>query len=156
MSDCTREQETLDLVRAGRWPDGCDDETRAHVASCAQCGESVQIASLLTNDYRAAARAAHVPTSGLVWWRVQRRAREEAARNAARVVTLVQAISVVIGVAAALGIAGAQNVSRAFSFAPKELFSITTLSQWSIPLLLALTVWLALAPVAVYLAVSRD
>jgi hypothetical protein len=64
---------------------------------------------------------------------------------------LVQGICVVIGVALALGIA-----SRAFSFAPKELLSVTTLSQWSIPLLLALTIWLTLAPVAVYLAVSRD
>ncbi len=151
MSDCPREQEIVDLVRAGRWPDSCDDETRAHVAACAPCGESVHVASLLTNDYRAAVRTARVPTSGLVWWRVQRRAREEAARNAARVVTLVQGICVVIGVAVALGIA-----SRAFSFAPKELLSVTTLSQWSLPLLLALMIWLTLAPVAVYFAVSRD
>jgi predicted anti-sigma-YlaC factor YlaD len=156
MTDCPREQETLDLVRAGRWPDGCDDETRAHVASCSLCRESVQIASLLTDDYRAAVRTARVPTSGLVWWRVQRRAREEAARNAARVVTLVQGICVVIGVAVALGIVGAQNLSRAFSFAPNELFNAATLSQWSLPILLALMVWLTLAPVAVYLAVSRD
>lgn len=148
MSDCPREQETLDLVRAGRWPDGCDDETRAHVAACAQCGESVQIASLLTDDYRAAVRTARVPTSGLVWWRVQRRTREEAARNAARVVTLVQALSVIIGIAVALGIVGIENVSRAFS--------VAALSHWSPLLLLAVMVWLTLAPVALYLAVSRD
>lgn len=151
MSDCPREQETLDLVRAGRWPAGCDDELRTHVASCAHCAESVQVASLLTDDYHAALRTARLPTSGLVWWRVQRRAREEAARNAARVVTLVQAISVVTGLAIALGIA-----SRAFSFVPSDLISPATLSQWSLPLALAITVWLTLAPVAVYLAVSRD
>ncbi len=151
MSYCTREQETLELVRAGRWPAGCDDEMRAHVASCAHCAESVQVASLLTDDYRAALRTAHLPSSGLVWWRVQRRAREEAARNAARVVTLVQAISVVAGLAIALGIA-----SRAFSFVPSDLISPTVLSQWSLPFTLAILVSLTLAPVVVYLAVSRD
>ena len=151
MSDCSRQQETLDLVRAGRWPAGCDDDQRAHVASCSHCGEAVQVATLLTDDYRAALRTARVPTSGLVWWRLQRRAREDAARNAARVVTLVQAISVLIGLAVALGIA-----NRAFSFASRELASTITLSQWGLPLLLAVTVWLTLAPVAVYLAVSRD
>ena len=151
MSDCPREQETIALVRAGRWPDGCDDETRAHVAVCTHCGESAKIASLLTDDYRAAVRTARVPSSGLMWWRVQRRAREEAARNAARVVTIVQAICVIAGVAIALAIAGAYNLGRAFSFA-----SMTTLSQWSLPLLLALTIWLTLAPVAVYLAERRD
>jgi hypothetical protein len=151
MSDCPRQQEALDLVRAGRWPAGCDDDLRTHVASCAHCGEAVQVASLLTDDYRTALRTARVPTSGLVWWRLQRRAREEAARNAARVVTLVQAISVLIGLAVALGIA-----NRAFSFASRELVSTITLSQWGFPLLLAVTVWLTLAPVAVYLAVSRD
>ena len=156
MTDCPREQETLDLVRAGRWPDGCDDETRAHITACAQCAESVQIASLLADDFRAAVRTARLPSSGLVWWRVQRRAREEAARNAARVVTLVQGICVVIGVAVALGIVGAQNLSRAFSFGSNDLWSAATFSQWSLPIMLALTVWLALAPVAVYLAVSRD
>ena len=147
MSQCPREQEALTLIRAGRWPDGCDDELRAHVSVCVPCNESVQIASMLTADYRAAVRTAPVPTSGLVWWRVQRRARQEAARTVARVVTTVQAASVVIGLAVAIGIAGADNVLRTFALGP--------VPAWSIPLLLALSAWLALAPVAVYFAV-RD
>jgi hypothetical protein len=151
MSDCPREQETVALVRAGRWPDGCDDETRAHVATCAHCGESAKIASLLTDDYRAAVRTARVPSSGLVWWRVQRRAREEAARNAARLVTIVQAICVIAGVAIAIAIAAGYDL-----LAPKELVTIASMPQWNLPLLLAFTIWLTLAPVAVYLAVSRD
>lgn len=147
MSHCAREQEALDLVRSGRWPDGCDDEIRTHIATCAACGESVQIASMLTADYRAAVRTAPVPTSGLVWWRVQRRARQEAARTVARVVTLVQGLSVLLGIAVAVGIAGADNLRHALTLGP--------LPAWSIPLLLAITAWLALAPVAVYFAV-RD
>jgi hypothetical protein len=143
MNECAHLQETLSLVRAGRWPDGCDDDTRAHVASCADCGEQVQIASMLHDDYRAAVRTAAVPSSGLVWWRMQRRARQEAARNAARLVTLVQGICVVIGVAVAIGIVGADNITQA-------------LTQWNWPLMLGLTVTLAAAPVAVYLVVSGE
>ena len=148
MSPCPREEEALALVRAGRWPDGCDDEMRAHVAGCVSCGQCVQIASMLPTDYRAAVRTAPVPTSGLVWWRVQRRAREEAARTVARVVTMVQAASVIIGLAVAIGIAGTDNVLRTFALGP--------IPAWSIPLLLALSAWLALAPVAVYFTVGRD
>lgn len=151
MSECPREQETLDHVRAGRWPNGCDEDVRAHVAACASCGGSVQVATLMAADYRAALRTARVPSSGLVWWRVQRRAREDAERNAARVVTMVQGVSVAVGVAVAVGITGADRVSatlRAFDFA--------TLSYLGMPLLFAVTAWLAIAPVALYLAVSRD
>jgi hypothetical protein len=164
--DCSREREVLDLVRAGRWPHSCDDELRAHVAACVSCEEAAHIASLMTADFHAAVRSARVPTSGVVWWRAQRRAREEAEHAAARAVTAVQAISVAIGVAVAIVIAGAMSslnitkwlggFTRAFSFLPGDLLSATTLTQWSIPLLVALTVWLTLAPVAVYLAVSRD
>ena len=145
MSECTRQQEIVALVRAGRWPDGCEDDTRAHVAACADCTESVQITTLLTDDYRAAIGTARVPGSGLVWWRMQRRAREEAARNAARVVTLVQGICVVLGIALAVQILGAENLTHA-------------LARWNLPLILGLTLTLALAPaaVAVYLALSRD
>lgn len=156
MSECPREQEGMNLVRAGRWPDGCDDETRAHVKSCVHCSESVQIASLMAADYYAAIRNVRVPASGLVWWRAQRRAREEAEQTAARVVTLVQGVSVAFGVVVAVGIAGLDSVSQAFTFASNELQSIATLSHWSLPLLLGLTAWLALAPVVLYLAVSRD
>jgi hypothetical protein len=153
MSECPPEQETLSIVQAGRWPDSCDDATRAHVAACSTCGEIVLIASLLHTDYQASVRVAHVPASGLVWWRMQRRARQEAVRAASRVITIVQAIAVAAGVAVAMGIIAA--TSRAFSFAPAEL-SRTVLAQWGIPLLIALASWLALAPVAVYLAVSKD
>jgi uncharacterized integral membrane protein len=140
-----RQPEIVTLVRAGRWPDGCDDDARSHVTACADCTESVQIASLLADDHRAALRTAPVPRSGLVWWRIQRRASEEAARNAARVVTLVQGICVVLGIALAVRILGAGNLNHAFA-------------QWNLPLILGITLSLALAPVAVavYLAVSRD
>lgn len=149
MSECPRMQEALDLVRSGRWPNGCDEETRTHIAECGDCGDGVQVASLIAADYHAAVRTARVPSSGLVWWRAQRRARQEAARTAARIVTMVQGVSVAAGVTAAVVIAGPESVTRALTF-------MTTLPTWSLQLLLGLTATLALAPVAVYLTASRD
>jgi hypothetical protein len=153
MSNCPQEQETLAMAQTGRWPDRCDDATRTHIDGCSMCSDIVRIASLIHTDYQASVRVARVPASGLVWWRMQRRARQEAVRTASRVITVVQAIAVAAGVAVAMGIIAA--TSRAFAFAPAEL-SRTMLAQWTIPLLIALASWLALAPVAVYLAMSKD
>jgi hypothetical protein len=155
-AECNREQEVLELARAGRWPESCDDEVRAHVAQCSPCSETARIATLITADLHAAMRTARVPTSGVVWWRAQRRAREEAAHAATRAVTLVQAISVAIGIAVALGIVGADTVRRALTLSMTLSMSAAVVSQWSLPLLIAFAAWLAIAPVAVYLAVSRD
>jgi len=66
MNECSREQESLDHVRAGRWPHGCDEETRTHVASCHPCTLSVQLATLIAADHHTALRQARVPSSGLI------------------------------------------------------------------------------------------
>src|SRR5689334_9522141 len=113
-NDCPREQETLAIVHAGRWPHGCDEAIRAHVDDCASCNDIVSVAVLVSNDYQASLRTARVPNSGLIWWRMQRRTRQEAVRSASRIITIVQAIAVAAGFAVALGILAA--TSRAFSF----------------------------------------
>jgi len=151
--NCPHENETLSMTQAGRWPDGCDDAMRAHVDACSTCADIVGVGSLIAADYHASLRSTAVPLSGLVWWRMQRRTRQEAIRTASRVITVVQAIAVAAGVAVAIGILVA--TSRAFAFGPADL-SKAFLAQWGIPLLIALASWLALAPVAVYLAVSKD
>jgi len=152
MIECPQEQETLALVQTGRWPESCDESTRAHVASCAICSDIVGIASLIANDYQASVRTAHVPAAGLIWWRTQRRAREDALRTASSIITIVQAIAVAAGVAIAIGILVATG--RAFSFAPSD--ASTFFAQWGLPLLVCVGAWLALAPVAVYFAVSKE
>jgi hypothetical protein len=151
--NCPQENETLAIVHAGRWPDGCDDAMRLHVDACSTCNDIVRVGSLIAGDYHASVRSAHVPASGVVWWRMQRRARQDAIRTASRVITVVQAIAVAAGVAVAIGIL--VGTSRALSFNAGDV-SKAVLAQWSIPLMIALASWLALAPVAVYLAVSKD
>jgi predicted anti-sigma-YlaC factor YlaD len=151
--ECPFEHETLALVHAGRWPASCDETSRAHIEACSACRDLVQVASLVAADYQASIRRAHVPNSGLVWWRMQRRMRQDAVRTASRVITIVQAIAVAAGVAVAIGILVAMG--RSFGFGPAEM-SRTVLAQWGVPLLIAFASWLALAPVALYLAVSKD
>jgi hypothetical protein len=154
--DCTREIETFDAISSGAWPDACDDSLRAHVATCAICSDVAEVAGALIDDRDAALRQALVPPSGVVWWRMQMRARNEAAQSARRTVIAVQAavFAAVLGIALAiLGGAWWTELPHVDEIAASGLLVV---AQWGVPLLLALAIWLTLAPVAVWLAVTED
>src|SRR5262245_25068803 len=102
-----------------------------------------QVPEVIREDYEAAMRQARVPPPELVWMRAKVRAREEAARKAARPIVLAQSI----GIAAFAGLL----VSLAGHF------SLAQLPEVPVRLVaLVLGGWLVLAPVAVYLAFSRE
>ncbi|PYQ30339.1 MAG: hypothetical protein DMF56_05865 [Acidobacteria bacterium] len=150
---CPRESEILDALMTARWPEACEDELRAHAQSCALCADLVLVATAITNDVP----EAHVPTSGVAWWRMQRRDREEAARAASRTITIVQASSILAAIAVVLTILGgvsAMSESWRNGIA-HGLQLLNSLPQWGLPLLLTLALVLAAAPVALYFAV-RD
>lgn len=154
--DCVREIETFDAISSGVWPDACDDSLRAHVATCTICSDVVEVAAALIEDRDAALRHASVPPSGVVWWRMQMRARNEATRSARRTVVAVQAavFAAVLGIALAiLGGAWWNKLPHVDEIAASGLLAA---AQWGAPLLLALAIWLTLAPVAVWLAVTED
>jgi hypothetical protein len=154
--DCAREMETFDAISSGAWPNACDDSLRAHVATCAICSDVAEVATALIDDREAAMRQALVPPSGVVWWRMQMRARNEAAQSARRTVIAVQAavFAAVIGIALAiLGGAWWNKLPHVDEIAASGLLVV---AQWGVPLLLALAIWLTLAPVAVWLAVTED
>jgi hypothetical protein len=156
---CPREYEALEAIQAGRWPDGCDAALRAHVAACPSCGELVTLASALLEQRNVAVRDAHLAGSGLVWWRIQMRARREAQRNAARVLAAVQAAAVIAALGVAMALLGATSLPAAGAWLGGILPaspSIPEVAQWGTPVLLALVTWLALAPVAVWLAVTEE
>ena len=136
---CERESEILRAIEARHWPDRCDDELRAHSASCADCADLVDVATALTGDREEAMRAAHVPPSGAVWWRAQLRARQDAARAARRIISIVQAAAVLVAVVAVFLIVG----------------PVLPAVHWSLPLIAALASPLVLAPVAVYFALTE-
>ena len=143
--NCDRELEVWRAVDARHWPEHCDEELRAHVAACADCADVVEVASALSEEHAAAMRNAHVPASGAVWWRAQLRVRQDAARTARRAMYMIQAAVVFAALAVVAAIGG-------FAWMPGVLAKV----QWSVPVIVALAAPLALAPVAVYFAVTED
>ena len=164
--ECSREQDVLDALASRRW----SEDLRAHVESCAVCSDVKAIAAAFQEDHAAAWADARVPPSGAVWWRLELRARSEAARAASRPITVVHTIAAAC--AAIVLVAFAGFISPWFR---QQLSSFTAFRSWSfqlpavdvgamldmafrggVPLALAAAVWLVLVPVAVYFAISEE
>ena len=150
--ECAREHEVVALVMSGRWPDGCDLELREHASACEVCGDVVAIAPALREDLRRADE--QVPAAGQVWWRAAIRARADAARDAARPMIWLQALT---GAGAAgLALAGASmlwpSVQGMLQSAP---FGGGTFQE-ALPLVLAGGIGVIAAPIAYFRAVPRD
>src|SRR5262245_50539832 len=62
--------------------------------TCAECAETAALKARIRDDFECTHREARVPTPEIVWWRAQMRAREEAARTAARPILFTQALAV--------------------------------------------------------------
>lgn len=121
-------------------------------AECPQCGPLVALAQEIREEFERTRQHARVPTAEIVWWRAQMRAREEAARAAARPILLTQALAVAALIGLLVAVAGRLTIPV---LSWPELSMITG----GIPLLpiaIVAACWLVLAPVAVYLAFSRD
>lgn len=159
--NCARENELLETVSAGRWPDGCDAELRAHVTSCAQCAEVVELATLFDAEMQEAAHDAQLLSSGAMWWRAQRRARADAARKAARAIAFVQVATVAGAIAFALAIVGGVSaMSESWrNWLPRvsETLQLSSVyASWSVPITIGALALLTLTPVAVYFAFAED
>ena len=165
--ECTREEDVLDALSARRWPDRCDADLRAHVASCDICADLVDVATALLDDHEVAWRDARVPPSGVVWWRAQLRAREDAARAAARPLAFIQGVAA--SVAVWLVVALVRAVPPAYlstwrawvtELVPDITVRMPDMARvaGAVPLsiLVLLAAWLVLAPVAIYFAVVDE
>lgn len=102
---CQHETAALEAVRAGRWPEVCEEELRAHVAHCAVCSEVVLVAQLLRQEDAAALAQARLAAPGLVWWKAQIRARRAAAERAAAPIALVERLAAACTLLSLLGFA---------------------------------------------------
>jgi hypothetical protein len=165
--ECSREEDVLDALSARRWPDRCDADLRAHVASCDICADLVDVATALLDDHEVAWRDARVPPSGVVWWRAQLRAREDAARAAARPLAFIQGVAA--SVAVWLVVALVRAVPPAYlstwrawvtELVPDITVRMPDMARvaGAVPLsiLVLLAAWLVLAPVAIYFAVVDE
>ena len=166
--ECAREQELLDALASSRWPDKCDTEMRAHVESCGVCRDTLTVALPLLMEGEAAYAAAQVPSSGVVWWRAQMRARREAERAATRPITIVQGIAVACAVL--LLAAGTvwenpllpswrallQRLTGSVESSAISLVNISAWSPWGLIPWVALALLVLVAPLAVYFAVTDE
>jgi hypothetical protein len=159
--DCPREPDVLDAVASRRWPDR-DVEIAAHIERCAVCADLAEVVTALKTGSEESWSDATLPPGEVVWWRAQVRARGEAARVAARPIWIIQTLGAgsALGLAAALVVLGGTSLTNAASW----LSSLVTGWIGHAPISLdaaglvfrgivfALGVWLALVPVAVFLA----
>ncbi len=166
---CPREAETTRMAwsddghRANL--DAQEADLADHLADCESCAAIASLARALREDRDAACAAAHPPSSGAVWWRAQRRARQEAARRAVGPISFVHGIALGCAgaaVVAILGLVGLAGV-RAYLLTWRDAFSWPALPAASafdavsgvpIGIVFVLAVTLLLAPVALYLAFS--
>jgi hypothetical protein len=167
--DCAHEQDVLDAVAAGRWPERCEAELKAHVAACAVCEDLAQVFAALTEERDAAWEEAAVPPSAVVWWRAQILAREEAQRAAARPIAIAQGVAVVALVAAAaallpLALPSARLAADAVAdgaawIGPRaEAVSsaFTLVTGTAVPILPFAAASILLAPILLYYALTEE
>jgi hypothetical protein len=155
--ECRREPDVLDALAAG-WPARADADLRAHVAACPLCADLVVTAQALREAFDEAWQDACVPSSAHTWWRAQLRARQEAARAAARPLGLAR-LAAELGALATIGVlllVAWTIVGPLFTrfesiwFEPDALPLGAFLAEHGVLIGVALAAWLIAAPVALY------
>ena len=165
---CPRESELWTAIAAGRWPDAADAELRAHVEGCASCRDVAVVAVALARDAQDLRHASTPPSSAIVWWRAQMRARQEAARAADRPITVVQGIAIACAAGLFVGLAGSivgalRGSTGWFDAFTVSAASLGTLlatidftSRWVLYTAAFIVVSLIVAPVAIYAILQEE
>jgi hypothetical protein len=168
--ECEREQDVLDAIAAARWPGRCDQELRAHVDGCPICQDAALVFAAVAELHdETCADAAAVPPASIVWWRAQMRAREEAARTAARPIAVAQGVGLAAAGAGAVALIpialpwvkeGAQALADVVAWlgpraeAVSSAFALVT--GTGIPILPFAIASILLAPVLLYYAFTEE
>jgi hypothetical protein len=167
IAECGREEEVLEAIAFGRWPERCSD-LAAHAVTCLVCADLVEVARALHDDRAALCREAQPPAAGMVWWRATIRARAEATRTATQPVSVIQGIAGACLVGAMAGVVtiaweSIRWVQRLGDLAVRlesrrlEIASATTLaSGHGVSILVAVAAGLVLAPLAIYITLTDD
>lgn len=161
--ECLREAEMLQVVAEGRWPGSCDPELREHAANCSICVDLIEVAVSLSSDRDTGMKTGHIPGSGVAWWRIQTRLRQEAMRTSQRAVTFAQAAMIGLGVivaVAALRLVWTPTINWTAWFAGFREFTsagvIALVAQQSSFVILVSLATLTLVPLAAYFVLSDD
>jgi hypothetical protein len=169
--ECTREQDVLDALAADCAVQEWGGELRAHVDACAVCRDIVAVALPLLQEHHTAVDDAHLPSSGIVWWRATMRARQEAAQAATRPISIVQGVALASGAAIFMmvlsaaaptlsgwfgGLSTFEGIGEFFTLPQVDLPSLMPTTGTGVLLVGACLVCLLLGPLAVYFAADDE
>jgi anti-sigma factor RsiW len=172
--DCPREQDVINAIVTGQWPDRCEESLCAHAAECAVCKELVDVTSMMRLDREGLHEEMSLPSAGQVWWRAAIRARLEASERVAQPFSWLFGVSVAC--AAGLAIALVQLLWSPMQAAwgssspgawaawldlesSRLLLTVTNLAPLTMTgmlVFLVATACLLLAPLALYFALSDE
>ena len=93
---CSWEHEVSQALKDGHWPEGCAQELREHVATCANCGDLVLVTQTFQQARSESEREAPDGAPGLLWWRAQLRRRNTAAERVSRPITIAESLTLVV------------------------------------------------------------
>jgi hypothetical protein len=119
---------------------------------CPECGPLVALAQQIRREFEHTQLQVRVPTPEIVWWRAQMRARQEAARKAARPILFTQALAIAALIGLLVSVAGRLTLP-ALSFVETSPLSV---GMPVVYIVIAAAFCLLIAPLAVYVALARD
>lgn len=162
--ECSREAEIFDALATGRWPEQTSDELRAHATACAVCADVVEVAAPLLAERGELSEEARIPSSAVMWWRAQMRARQEAAREASRPIVVAQVIAttaalILVGGVLYVGAPWLREWFGSLSGLPRVALSADTVADGPIlpmSVIAIAGVMLLLTSVALYFAFKED
>lgn len=168
---CDQETALLEAILAGRWPEGCESDLRAHVAQCSICADVALVAQTLHREHDGARAVVAVPAAGLVWWKAQMKARREAVKRASEPIALVESAAGIFGVAAlvalAIGrwdwvcgwLAWLKQLPNAGAFRPRGLWpgdAVASFQSFSFLIIASATACLLLVLLVLYFFLAED
>lgn len=160
---CSYEKELSQELKDGRWPDGCGEDLRIHVAGCELCRELVLVAESFQNARRESLHAAPTGSPSLLWWKAQLRRKHSAEQHIARPITIAQVFAFVVTLlVAAVFFASQYNHGlrwASWEINPSKVLHLLSLgsADWSLLLLLpGMGAVLLLSGIVLYLARERS
>lgn len=114
------------------------------------------VSDAIAAESSAARREATPPSSAIVWWRAQMRARQEATKAVERPLTIVHTIAIACGVGLLLSIAGIAVALLEGWVGPVSLATIDLTSRWFTLPATAMLVSALVMTVAVYVIFADE
>ena len=116
--------------------------------------DNVDLEAAFREDREQTVREAQIPTSCVIWWRANIRARQQAVRATMRTAALLQTAIVLAAVVVAFLLLG-PSLGTLLRWIDLRS-ALASFSSFTVPLLLAFAAWAVLVPMALYFAVKED